>query len=134
MSTRQPATGSIVWTDLSVPPEKVPAIRDFYEAVTGWKSVPVNMGSYDDFNMTLPETGKTVAAICHAKGGNAGLPAQWLMYIVVENLDVSVAECWAQGGRVLVGPKDVGNGERFCVIRDPAGAVAALIQENPAHA
>lgn len=131
MSPKHVPTGTIVWTDLSVAPEKAPAIRDFYEAVVGWKSVPVNMGSYDDFNLTLPDTGQTVAGICHAKGGNAGLPAQWLMYIVVEDIDASVAECWAQGGRVLVGPKDVGRGERFCVIRDPAGAVAALLEQPP---
>lgn len=130
MSPKQARTGAIVWTDLTVPGEKAPAIRDFYEAVAGWKSVPVNMGAYDDFNMTMPDTGKTVAGICHGIGANAGLPAQWLMYIVVENVNASVAECWAQGGRVLVGPKDVGPGERFCVIRDPAGAVAALIEQR----
>lgn len=127
MSAKPVRPGTIVWTDLTV--EKAPAIAEFYEAVVGWKPEALDMGEYDDFNMVLPSTGKTVAGICHARGQNVKLPPQWLMYIVVENLDASMAECWAKGGRVIVGPKDIGPGERFCVVRDPAGAVAALIQQ-----
>lgn len=129
MSPKQVRPGSIVWTDLTV--EKAPAIVDFYRAVAGWQPEEVPAGDYSDFKMVLPESGRAVAGICHARGQNANLPPQWLIYIVVENLDASVSECWAQGGRVLVGPKEVGPDERYCVIRDPAGAVAALIQQAP---
>jgi hypothetical protein len=31
---------------------------------------------------------------------------------------------------VILGPKEIGPGERYCVVRDPAGAVAALIQQS----
>lgn len=130
MSAKPVRPGTIVWTDLTV--EKAPAIAEFYEAVVGWKPEALDMGEYDDFNMVIPSSGRAVAGVCHARGQNVKLPAQWLMYIVVENLDASMAECWAKGGRVIVGPKDMGPGERFCVVRDPAGAVAALIQQAPA--
>ena len=128
MSSKPIRPGSIVWTDLTV--EKAPAIADFYQSVAGWQPQEVDVGDYADFNMSLPG-GKPVAGICHAKGQNANLPPQWLIYIVVENLDTSISECWAKGGRVLIGPKNVGQDERFCVIKDPAGAVAALIQQAP---
>ena len=34
--------------------------------------------------------------------------------------------CVELGGQVIDGPREMG-GQTFCVIRDPAGAVAALI-------
>ena len=72
-------------------------------------------------------TGQTVAGICHARGENADLPAQWMVYINVANLDDSIAACQQLGGQLLCEPRQVGNG-RCAVIRDPAGACAALYQ------
>ena len=116
--------GTIVWRDLTV--DNAPEVRDFYTRVTGWKSDPVAMGDYQDFSM-LAEGGECVAGVCHARGANAGMPAQWLIYIKVADLDRSIAECTALGGEVIHGPRTMGD-NRFCVIRDPAGAVAGLIQ------
>jgi predicted enzyme related to lactoylglutathione lyase len=67
-----------------------------------------------------------VAGICHARGSNADLPAQWLATITVEDVDRNAARCAELGGEILAGPRDMGSQGRFCVIRDPAGAVAAL--------
>ena len=120
-----PTIGSIVWTDLTVPDAE--QTRDFYAAVVGWQPEPVEMGTYSDFTMNTAD-GQGVAGICHARGTNAGLPPQWLMYIVVEDLDLSVARCTDLGGEVVVPPKEMGSMGRYCVIRDPAGAVAALFQ------
>ena len=118
--------GSINWTDLTVP--EAEKVKDFYSAVVGWKFAPVDMGGYNDFNMNLPSNGKTVAGICHKQGVNAGLPSQWMIYITVADVDRSAAQCLALGGQVLVGPKSMGGYGRYCVIQDPAGAVAALFQ------
>ena len=120
-----PTPGAILWRDLTVPDAE--AVRAFYEAVVGWTSAPVDMGGYSDFNMIVPASGEVVAGICHARGANAGLPAQWLVYVSVEDVDASAARCAALGGEVLSGPKAMGNG-RLCVVRDPAGAVVALYQ------
>ena len=67
---------------------------------------------------------------------NADLPAQWLVYITVEDLDDSMSNCEERGGKILVAPKDMGTMGRYCVIQDPAGAVAALFEpvEIRAHA
>lgn len=121
----RPEVGSIAWTDLTVADAE--RVRDFYSAVVGWKPAPVEMGGYSDFNMTTPGTGTSTAGVCHARGVNAGLPAQWLIYIVVEDLERSVARCEELGGRVLVASKGFGGQGRYCVIQDPAGAVAALV-------
>ena len=120
----KPQVGTIGWHDLTVP--NADEVRDFYAAVTGWKPQGLSMGDYEDYVMAAPD-GQGVAGVCHARGTNTGLPPQWLMYIVVDDVDESIRQCEQRGGKVLAGPKEVGGYGRYCVIQDPAGAVAALI-------
>lgn len=122
----KPEPGTINWFDLTVP--NAGNIRDFYSAVVGWKPQPVEMGGYEDFSMTTPGSGTTVTGICHARGSNAGLPAQWLMYISVADLDESIRQCVEKGGKVIDPERSMGDMGRFCVIQDPAGAVCALFE------
>lgn len=123
--SQTPALGSIGWVDLTVPDAS--RIREFYAQVTGWKPQPVEMGGYNDFNM-IGESGAAAAGICHARGINAGLPAQWLIYIVVEDLDASLELVLTLGGKVLALPRGSPGQGRICIIQDPAGAVAALYE------
>ena len=122
--SEKPKPGEVAWIDLTV--EDADFLRDFYAAVTGWKPEPVDMGEYADFNM-MDASGKSTAGVCHKRGGNADLPSQWLVYIVVDSLDSSIEECTKRGGQVIAGPKSMGQ-SRYCVIEDPAGAFAALYQ------
>jgi len=119
--------GKIGWMDLTVP--EAGAVRDFYQAVVGWRSEGVAMGGYDDYCM-LPEEGGPVAGVCHARGVNAGLPAQWLIYITVANLEQSLAAVRAGGGEVVRPTKSLGGHGRFAVVKDPAGAVCALFEKT----
>jgi hypothetical protein len=116
--------GSIIWADLTIPDAE--AVKNFYSSVIGWKSEPVSMGDYNDFSMNSPETGRTMAGICHSRGVNADLPPQWLIYFTVNDVDESAELCARNGGKVLSGPRNMGKFGRYCVIQDPAGAVAAL--------
>ena len=128
MSDTPPPVGSIGWFDLTVP--DAAGLRDFYAAVTGWTAAGLDMGGYEDYVMSKPGDGGAVAGICHARGGNVGLPTQWLLYIIVADLDASLARCAELGGEVITGPKGAGPGKRYAVIRDPAGAVAALFESR----
>ena len=112
--------GAVAWVDLTV--EDAERVRDFYKEVVGWEPSPVAMGGYDDFNMNFPGTSQPVAGVCHARGGNADLPPQWLIYVVVTDLAASAAAVERLGGRVLV------RREAYCLIRDPAGAVMMIYQ------
>jgi predicted enzyme related to lactoylglutathione lyase len=118
--------GAIGWIDLTV--GDADGVRDFYRDVTGWTASPVDMGGYSDYNMNEPESGKAVAGVCHARGVNADLPAQWLIYVTVADLDESLRRCASRGGAVLAGPRGMGGQGRYAVIRDPAGAVTALFE------
>jgi predicted enzyme related to lactoylglutathione lyase len=122
--------GTVGWFDLTVP--DATAVRGFYAAVAGWTPSNVSMGDYADYSMHPPGSANPVAGICHARGTNAGLPPQWLIYISVADLDQKLQRCRELGGKVLAGPKSMGSYGRLAVIQDPAGAVAALI-EPPAQ-
>lgn len=119
-----PPIGSVGWLDLTV--ANAPAIRDFYARVVGWTVTPLSMGDYDDFVMNASGTGAPTAGICHAQGKNAGVPTAWLMYITVADLDASLVECAAAGGRLIAAPRSAGGTARFAVIEDPSGAAVAL--------
>jgi predicted enzyme related to lactoylglutathione lyase len=125
MGADKPVLGSIGWTDLTVVDAE--SVRDFYAAVVGWNVEPVDLEGYQDFTMIAPDTGDAVAGVCHARGPNADLPAQWLVYITVADVDTSVERCQELGGQVVAGPKGLAGG-RFAVIQDPAGAVCALYE------
>ncbi len=131
MANEAKEVGEIVWVDLTVP--DATKVREFYLSVTGWESDEIKMGDYNDYMIKTPRKKDTVAGLCHAKGANAGLPAAWLIYIKVRNLDASMAAAKAKGGQVLAGPKQFG-ASRFCVLRDPAGAAFAVIEEGEAAA
>lgn len=124
--SEKPSPGTVAWTDLTVPDAE--AIRDFYARVVGWVPESVDMGEYSDFNMTVPDTKAPAAGICHARGVNADLPPVWMVYLVVRDLEESLAGVRDGGGVVLAGPKSMGPGSAYAVIRDPAGAVAGLYQ------
>lgn len=120
-----PVPGTIGWIDLTVP--DAVRVRDFYAAVVGWTATPVDMDGYEDFCVAPPGREDPVAGICHARGENATQPAQWMMYVIVTDLAASLDACRANGGTVVVGPREVGEA-RMAVIRDPAGAVVGLYQ------
>jgi predicted enzyme related to lactoylglutathione lyase len=120
-----PQPGLVGWVDLTV--DNAPEVRDFYRAVIGWEYREVAMDEgYADYSMTTME-GQDVTGICHARGPNEGLPAQWLVYFTVADLDLAISEVRARGGALLRAPFEMDAG-RYAVIRDPAGAVCALFQ------
>jgi len=123
----QGVLGGIMWVDLTVP--NAEEVRDFYKQVVGWKSADLSMGEYSDFMMSAPGSGEPVSGICHTRGENAHLPPQWMIYILVENLDQSLEACHRLGGSTIGTVRQAG-ADRYCVVRDPAGAVVSLYQKG----
>jgi len=117
--------GKIGWIDMTV--ADAPRVRDFYQAVVGWKVDQIDMGGYSDYVMQMPATDTGVAGICHARGSNADIPAGWLIYIIVADVETSAAMCKVNGGKVIVEPRGLAGGH-FCVVADPAGCIAGLYQ------
>ena len=118
--------GAVGWIDLTI--ENAADIRDFYRDVVGWSSQDVDMGDYQDYCMVSPENGEVQTGICHSRGMNTGIPSAWMMYINVADLEKSMAACQSAGGKILDGPRQMGESGKYCFIKDPAGAVCALFE------
>lgn len=123
LRSKSESIGKVLWRDLTVTDAE--SVRDFYREVAGWNWQGLDMGDYEDYQM-FPEggSGDPVAGICHARGSNSSLPPQWLIYISVEDIQRSVKAARDRGGELVAGDPEAG----YCVLRDPAGAVFALMQ------
>jgi predicted enzyme related to lactoylglutathione lyase len=132
--------GDMAWMDLCVP--NAEQIKDFYQKVLGWQSETVNMScgeeSYVDFSVSSITTetskenatdNKFVTGICHAKGGNEDMPAVWLPYFLVADIEFAVSTVQKEGGELVTKIKSM-NDDKYVVIKDPAGAQCALYQEG----
>lgn len=51
----------------------------------------------------------------------------WGVYVTVDDVDVSVQQVEALGGRICVPPMDIPDVGRFAVIQDPQGATLSII-------
>lgn len=126
MSSTTPS-GQIMWHDLTV--ANAEDVRDFYADVVGWTVSEVPMDGYADYGMHETADGEIVAGVCHARGSNASIPPQWLLYVGVADLDLSLQRAVDKGGSVIDGPRAYGTG-RFAIVKDPAGAVMGLYSEK----
>jgi len=126
----KPEVGSVGWVDLTVP--DAAQVRDFYQAVAGWKVHEVGMSDagekYADYAMLTGGSGKGVTGICWRRGTNQDIPAGWMIYITVENLEASIAKCLELGGKVVLGPRNFGPDAKYVFIQDPSGACCGLFQ------
>lgn len=116
-------SGRLLWYDLTV--ENADDLRDFYARVCGWTPKDVSMGDYADYAMEAG--GEAVAGVCHKRGPNADLPPVWLAYVGVPSLDAALQAVRDGGGEVIEERRGV-NTDSMAVIRDPAGAMLALIE------
>ncbi|TWX54602.1 VOC family protein [Colwellia hornerae] len=119
--------GEMAWLDLTV--DNASEIKDFYQRVIGWQVEDVAMGEHNDYVMKSPDSGEAISGICHATGGNAGMPATWLPYFLVEDINNAVANVTELGGELLTEIKQVGK-DSYVMVKDPAGAVCSLYQKG----
>lgn len=100
--------------------ENAEQAKEFYGAVVDWTFSEQPMRDYVDFDGHNPaENNEIISGICHKKASNSKIPAQWLNYVIVDNLEKSLENCINLGGRTLDGPREMGK-DLFAVIQDPA--------------
>jgi predicted enzyme related to lactoylglutathione lyase len=137
MATNQEARGRFGWFDLMT--SYVSSATEFYTKVVGWEleswsgaggdMPPYTMwkGPKGPFGgaMSLPDDAKKM-----------GAPPNWMGYVIVPDLDATLAKAGELGARVLMPPKSIPTVGRFAVIADPQGAVIAPFQSEgdaPGH-
>lgn len=111
---------SLTWNELGT--RDVEKAKAFYSAVFGW--TPGGDERYVQWELN----GKTIGGCLDlgTMGVPAEVPANWLSYFAVGNVDESAERVKELGGTVNMPPSDIPNMGRFAVVADPQGAVFAI--------
>lgn len=118
-----PRVGQVSWHELATTDAQAAAA--FYHELFGWKTIHEHdmgeMGTYREFGRAAPT------------GGMFDRPAEmpvsaWLLYVLVADLEATMARVTTAGGQVVNGPMEVPGGDRIAQCMDPQGAMFALHQ------
>jgi predicted enzyme related to lactoylglutathione lyase len=115
--------GALCWNELDT--RDVDAALAFYEQVFGLKAQRSEM--YNEFHL-----GDRVVGACMQMPEMvpAEVPAYWLVYFAVEDIEAATAKAKSLGASSMVEMMEAGGAGRFSVLGDPMGAVFAIIQLN----
>jgi predicted enzyme related to lactoylglutathione lyase len=117
--------GKVHWNELAT--REVDKAVAYYTDICGWEfeAVDMGMGLYHVGNLN----GVPTAGIFDMSDmpGMEELPAHWMAYLAVTDLDASLASTKAHGGAVVRDPFEVPGVGRMAVVSDPGGAVLSLM-------
>ena len=116
--------GAFSWNELMT--SDPAAAAAFYGSLFGWKIKDPDeaMGGYRV--VSVGEAG--VGGIMACPEEMAQMPPRWGAYVTVDNMDATLAQCEALGGKCIVPPMDVPGVGRMAMIMDPQGAALSVIQ------
>ncbi len=119
---------AVVWNELNTrDPE---AAKAFYGDVFGWgyEEREFETGTYN----TLKAGENTVGGMIDITGRAPDeVPPHWLVYFAVEDTDATVATATGSGGDVALAPFDITGVGRIGILKDPFGAVFAVMTPDP---
>jgi hypothetical protein len=118
--------GALCWTELSTRDTK--AAEAFYTEMFGWTpkhSTPGASMEYTEFSVA----GRPgIGMMPMPKEVPAFVPAYWMPYFQVGDLDASVAKAQSLSGKLMMPPMSIADGGRFALLNDPQGAMFAIFK------
>jgi predicted enzyme related to lactoylglutathione lyase len=126
----QAPRGDLIWYELMTPDPE--GSKAFYEAVVGWK-IGDAVAEYNGYRMIGRSDGGSAGGMLPltAEMQQHGARPLWLSYILVPDVDRSVTEIEAAGGKALMPPFDVPNVGRVAMVTDPQNAVFYIMKPQP---
>src|SRR5436309_1785347 len=112
--------GKIGWNEL-VTSDPAAAIK-FYTTLFGWETEKFPMAG-NDYTM-FKHDGQTFGGVMATPPN--GAPTMWTNYVVVEDVDATVAKSTSLGGKTCMAPTDIPEVGRIAIIMDPQGATIGL--------
>jgi predicted enzyme related to lactoylglutathione lyase len=97
--------------------------KQFYTGLLGWKTQPFGKGG----DYTLFKKGRDMVGGL-MKCPKRGNPAQWVPYVIVDNVDATAKKTAMLGGKVVMEPFDVPDVGRIAVLLDPQGAAIGIFK------
>ena len=122
--------GGFIWYELMTIDPK--GAKAFYEPVVGW-SMTTGHGGDDAYGFLTAPDGAMVGGMLRLSQGMTGGGAKpcWLGYIHVADVDATVREIEAKGGRCLMPARDVEMAGRIAMVADPGGAPFYVMTPKP---
>jgi predicted enzyme related to lactoylglutathione lyase len=117
--------GTVVWTELMT--RDVEKAKAYYTEVCGmeFSTMPMEEG---DYHLGSRGEQMVVGMMDMAQmPGMENIPAHWMTYLGVDDVDKAVAQTKAQGGTVFREPWDIEGVGRIAMIADPTGAALGLM-------
>ena len=116
--------GALCWTELSTRDTK--AAEAFYTALFGWTAKVGGVGTAMEYTEFSNQGKPGVGMMAMPAQVPAFVPAYWMSYFQVDDVDASTEKAKSLGGGVRVPPMDIPSTGRFSVVTDPQGAMFAL--------
>lgn len=123
----RPKTGEVGWNELVTKDTKGAA--SFYGKLFGWQAepfapqgAPAGGPPYTLFKLDPNSMG--VGGMLQTPDPN--MPSQWVPYVVVDDIDASLAKANKLGAKTCLGVTSIGEIGRIAVIQDPQGATLGL--------
>jgi uncharacterized protein len=122
MSTQiETAYGKVVWHEHTS--TDAAQAKSFYTDLFGWELETFQPGELD--YAMIKADGRTHGGFMQPEGG---APPHWLTYVLVRDADEIAESTKAAGGSAIRDPFDVPEVGRLAILKDPQGAVFAVIQ------
>jgi predicted enzyme related to lactoylglutathione lyase len=128
MELRDKSPGFMAWHELNTTDYE--AAWNFYRELSGWKhtdsmDIP-EVGPYFMFTAANPRPEEIVGGISNVAGVH-NVPAHWLHYTMVDDIDAAMERIKSHGGAIANGPMEVPGGDWIAQCVDPQGAAFAVV-------
>lgn len=120
--------GAFSWMELMT--TDVEKAKSFYSEIFGWETAEHEGGSmpYTLVKVGGDEVGgDEVGGMMGMTPQAEGMHPAWSLYVTVDDVDATASKVTELGGKVVMGPQDVPDVGRWCLIQDPQGAFICAI-------
>ena len=115
--------GRFVWHELMT--RDVPGAKKFYSTLASWK--PQAWPLDPNYTVNHSDNGPQSGIFAIPADMPAEMPAHWVTYIGTRDVDGTAAAAVRAGGSIIKGPDDIKGAGRYAVLKDPHGAVFAVL-------
>ena len=122
--------GDFIWYELMTPDPE--GSKDFYDAVVGW-TIGEPAAEFNGYRMIGRSDGKFAGGVLplNDEMQKHGARPTWLGYVLVADVDRSVASIEAAGGKALMPATDIPHVGRIAMVADPQGAPFYVMKPLP---
>ena len=117
--------GTVHWSELMT--RDLEAAKAYYTSICGWEINEVPMPDGTTYFIGM-KNDAPIAGIFEMSGEQfEGVPAHWMTYLAVDDVDAAAQQTKDAGGEVLQDAFDIGGVGRIAMLKDPTGAAIGLM-------